>query len=152
MIMRLSNTPPLNGTPIAKLCLLLVLVGPGMSLVSAQDHGDAGTTRAASSAEERDKKASDTARFNAALKSGSQLAAEPVVKVFATPHASAEFVAPVTKDSGRRRAEQGDGKPASGMKKLFKELRPGSCTSPPHGAPPSSWPARGEPAVAFCQP
>jgi hypothetical protein len=38
-------------------------------------------------------------------------------------------------------------------KGLLKELRPGQCrTTPAHSAPVSSWPARGEPLVAFCRP
>ncbi len=43
------------------------------------------------------------------------------------------------------------GQPASGWKAMFKNLNPGSCSVTPRFAPPGSWPARGEPAVAFCQ-
>ena len=40
-------------------------------------------------------------------------------------------------------------KPDKGM---FKDLRPGSCQTKSFSAPVSSWPARGEPLVAFCRP
>jgi hypothetical protein len=37
-------------------------------------------------------------------------------------------------------------------KGIFKDLRPGSCKVPSFSAPVSSWPARGEPLIAFCRP
>jgi hypothetical protein len=37
-------------------------------------------------------------------------------------------------------------------KGLFKELKPGSCKVTTFSAPVSSWPAKGEPLVAFCRP
>jgi hypothetical protein len=37
-------------------------------------------------------------------------------------------------------------------KGLFKGLRPGPCQTKRFSAPASSWPARGEPLVAFCRP
>lgn len=37
-------------------------------------------------------------------------------------------------------------------KGIFKDLRPGSCKAPSYSAPVSSWPARGEPLIAFCRP
>ena len=40
---------------------------------------------------------------------------------------------------------------ASWMKKTFKDFRPGSCTSLGRTTPSSSWPARGDAAVMFCQ-
>jgi len=42
-----------------------------------------------------------------------------------------------------------ESKPDKGM---FKDLRPGSCPTKTFSAPVSSWPARGEPLVAFCRP
>jgi hypothetical protein len=42
-----------------------------------------------------------------------------------------------------------ESKPDKGM---FKDLRPGSCQTRTFSAPVSSWPARGEPLVAFCRP
>ena len=37
-------------------------------------------------------------------------------------------------------------------KGTFKDLRPGSCQTRTFSAPTSSWPARGEPLIAFCRP
>jgi hypothetical protein len=37
-------------------------------------------------------------------------------------------------------------------KGVLKDLRPGSCQTRTFSAPVSSWPARGEPLVAFCRP
>ena len=37
-------------------------------------------------------------------------------------------------------------------KGMFKDLRPGACQTKAFSAPVSSWPARGEPLVAFCRP
>ena len=37
-------------------------------------------------------------------------------------------------------------------KRMFKDLRPGSCRVTTNSAPGSSWPARGEPLIAFCRP
>ena len=48
--------------------------------------------------------------------------------------------------------EKAPAKPASGVKGLFKELRPGSCRSAVPKQPYSSWPARGEAAITFCNP
>jgi hypothetical protein len=42
-----------------------------------------------------------------------------------------------------------ESKPDKGM---FRDLRPGSCQTKAFSAPVSSWPARGEPLVAFCRP
>lgn len=42
-----------------------------------------------------------------------------------------------------------ESKPDKGM---FKDLRPGSCQTRTFSAPTSSWPARGEPLIAFCRP
>jgi hypothetical protein len=42
-----------------------------------------------------------------------------------------------------------ESKPDKGM---FKDLRPGSCQTKTFSAPVSSWPARGEPVIAFCRP
>ena len=42
-----------------------------------------------------------------------------------------------------------ESKPPKGM---FKDLRPGPCQAKTFSAPVSSWPARGEPLIAFCRP
>jgi len=42
-----------------------------------------------------------------------------------------------------------ESKPPKG---LFKGLRPGTCRIKAFSAPVSSWPARGEPLIAFCRP
>lgn len=42
-----------------------------------------------------------------------------------------------------------EGKPDKGM---LKDMRPGSCQTKAFSAPVSSWPARGEPLIAFCRP
>lgn len=46
-------------------------------------------------------------------------------------------------------APKKESKPAKGM---FKDLKPGSCQTRTFSAPVSSWPARGEPLIAFCRP
>lgn len=47
------------------------------------------------------------------------------------------------------RAPKKESKPSKG---IFKDLRPGSCKVTTNSAPVSSWPARGEPLIAFCRP
>ena len=46
-------------------------------------------------------------------------------------------------------APKKESKPPKGM---FKDLRPGPCQAKTFSAPVSSWPARGEPLIAFCRP
>jgi hypothetical protein len=56
----------------------------------------------------------------------------------------------LTKDPVNHMGQPGDG-PPSGLGRIFKGLRPGRCSAASPMVPPSSWPARGEPAIAFCQ-
>jgi ABC-type transport system involved in cytochrome bd biosynthesis fused ATPase/permease subunit len=44
-----------------------------------------------------------------------------------------------------------DGDAASAVKKMFQDLRTYSCRIAPREGRSTSWPARGEPAVAFCR-
>ena len=37
-------------------------------------------------------------------------------------------------------------------KGILKEFKPGTCKPATPLSPPSSWPARGEPLIAFCRP
>ena len=89
--------------------------------------------------------------INTAGRSQPRLFAEPALEVFASPRRSADGVVPRAQDRGKRPAEQTAERSASWIKKAFKDFRPGSCRSLSHSAPIGSWPARGEPAVAFCR-
>jgi hypothetical protein len=60
-----------------------------------------------------------------------------------------DMPAGLTLSTAKEPASKKESKPAQG---LLKELRPGSCQTKSLSAPVSSWPARGEPLVAFCRP
>jgi hypothetical protein len=61
---------------------------------------------------------------------------------------SATVLAPTAQGSDPNRTAGGA---ASAVKKMFQDLRTYSCRIAPRGERTTSWPARGEPAVAFCR-
>jgi hypothetical protein len=62
-----------------------------------------------------------------------------------------EAVVARREDPASERRRSNDDDRTGWMKKTFKDFRPGSCKAPVRGAPNTSWPARGEAAVSFCQ-
>jgi hypothetical protein len=77
-----------------------------------------------------------------------------VLAVFGAVGAQAQSIkmdvpAGLTLSTANEPAPKKESKPGKG---LFKELRPGSCSTRTFSAPVSSWPAKGEPLIAVCRP
>jgi hypothetical protein len=89
--------------------------------------------------------------LTSALDSVARFVDKASVEVLSTSAASGDRVARRRMDRAGQRPDRSDGRPASWMKKTFKDFRPGSCRSLLRAAPTSSWPDRTEPAVSFCQ-
>jgi hypothetical protein len=51
----------------------------------------------------------------------------------------------------RQLAEKHELRPGMVMKKVFGDFRLGACRSGASTPPPTSWPAKGEPAIAYCK-
>jgi hypothetical protein len=80
--------------------------------------------------------------------------AAAVLAAFSASPAGAQTIkmdipAGLTLSTANEPAPKKESKPVKG---IVKELRPGSCKTTTFSAPVSSWPARGEPLVAFCRP
>ena len=121
---------------LASICCVAAVHLLGASLVAAQDQSANLSPRPTASAATPDSKAaSDPSVVDSALQNlGGQ--------------------SELTKNESNRLQFSTDqsGKPlTSWMKSMFKDFHPRACRSMPQLAPPSSWPARGEPAIAFCQ-
>jgi hypothetical protein len=85
-----------------------------------------------------------------ALESVARLVGKPLDEMLAILRASSDEVVSVSKGDAARHPRHNGDKPPSWVT-MFKDLRPGPCKPLARLTPGSSWPARGEPAVAFCQ-
>ena len=129
--------------PLGSLGLVLGMLASGASFALAQDQGDAGQTRAAVRAAERDKRAVETTPPERSM-------VERALYWYDNQNVLAKIdVVGIERPTEMIRVV-GE-KLAATAKKPLHDLRPGSCKTAARTAPGSSWPARGEPAVAFCR-